>query len=61
MNNLKLRKMIKIKKNDGMKQVFVIFVDQTEFRLHSTFWPRGYKTFFMLNSAEHEIYPAHEC
>ena len=21
--------------------------------------PRGYKTFFMLNSAEHEIYPAH--
>ena len=22
-------------------------------------WPRGYKTFFMLNSAEHEIYPAH--
>ena len=24
-------------------------------------WPRGYKTFFMLNSAEHEIYPAHKC
>ena len=23
--------------------------------------PRGYKTFFMLNSAEHEIYPAHKC
>ena len=23
--------------------------------------PRGYKTFFMLNSAEHEIYPAHMC
>ena len=22
-------------------------------------WPRGYKTFFMLNSAEHKIYPAH--
>ena len=21
----------------------------------------GYKTFFMLNSAEHEIYPAHKC
>ena len=21
-------------------------------------WPCGYKTFFMLNSAEHEIYPA---
>ena len=23
--------------------------------------PRGYKTFSMLNSAEHEIYPAHKC
>ena len=24
-------------------------------------WPQGYKTFFTLNSAEHEIYPAHTC
>ena len=24
-------------------------------------WPRGYKTFFMLNSAELEIYPDHKC
>ena len=23
-------------------------------------WPRGYETFSMLNSAEHEIYPAHD-
>ena len=23
-------------------------------------WTQGYKTFFMLNSAEHEIYPAHK-
>ena len=23
--------------------------------------PRGYKTFFMLNLAEHEIYLAHKC
>ena len=23
--------------------------------------PRGYKTFTMLNSAEHQIYPAHKC
>ena len=22
-------------------------------------WPRGYKTFFMLNSAEHEVSTAH--
>ena len=24
-------------------------------------WPRDYKTFFMLNSAEHEVFPAHKC
>ena len=23
-------------------------------------WPRGYKTFLMLNSAEHEIFNAHK-
>ena len=23
--------------------------------------PRGYKTFFMFNSIEHEIFPAHKC
>ena len=23
--------------------------------------PRGYKTFFVLNSADHEIYLAHKC
>ena len=24
-------------------------------------WRRGYKTFFMLNLAEHKIYHAHKC
>ena len=24
-------------------------------------WSRGYKPFFMLNSAELEIYPTHKC
>ena len=24
-------------------------------------WPRGYKTFFLLNSTEHETFPAHKC
>ena len=24
-------------------------------------WPRGYKTFFMLNSTGHEIFPSHKC
>ena len=28
---------------------------------HNTTRPRGNKTFFMLNSAELEIYPAHKC
>ena len=28
---------------------------------HSTIRARGYKTFFMLNSNEHEIFPAHIC
>ena len=29
--------------------------------LGSMIWPRGYKTFSMLNSTEHEIFPAHKC
>ena len=28
--------------------------------MHLT-WPRGYKSFFMLSSAETKIYPAHKC
>ena len=28
--------------------------------LVAEFWPRGYKLFFILNPAEHEIYPAHK-
>ena len=36
-----------------------------EYLQYQTVWiqirPRGYKTFFILNSAEHEIYPAHKC
>ena len=27
---------------------------------HSTVWPRGYKTFFKLSSAKHEILNAHK-
>ena len=27
----------------------------------SQMWPRGYKTFFMLNSIQHENFPAHKC
>ena len=32
-----------------------------EFSSFQFTWPRGYKTFFMLNSTEHEIFPAHKC
>ena len=28
--------------------------------MQSAVWPRGYKTFFMLNSAEHEIFHANK-
>ena len=40
------------KRHDKM----IIF--QTE---ESEIWPHGYKTFSMLNSVEHEIFPAHKC
>ena len=30
------------------------------FYVHISAWPRGYKTFFMLNSTEHEISTAHK-
>ena len=33
----------------------------TKSNLNFSVWPRGYKTFSMLNSAEHETYPAHKC
>ena len=32
-----------------------------DFGAISVNWPRGYKTFFMLNSTEHENFPAHKC
>ena len=35
----------------------VSFITSTSFQTRS----RGYKTFFILNSAEHEMYPAHKC
>ena len=38
----------------------VIQVGQ-ELALNVSNWPRGYKTFFMLISTEHEIFPAHKC
>ena len=31
------------------------------FMVNDVTWPRGYKTFYMLNSIEHEIFHAHKC
>ena len=33
----------------------------TSSALYSYAWPRGYKTLFILNAAEYEIYPDHKC
>ena len=38
--------------------MLVFFLD---FGLLYDYRPQGYKTFFMLNSAECKIYPAHKC
>ena len=35
--------------------MFKVLVNTNEY------WTRGYKTFFMLNSTEHESFPAHKC
>ena len=42
---------------------FVSHYFAVEISIHSlcNTWPRGDKTFFILNSAKHEIYPAHKC
>ena len=35
------------------------FYDQADYQY--TTRPRAYNTFFMFNSTEHEIFPAHKC
>ena len=53
---------------DTGKKLFVTrlkygFVEETVladlFKKRSKTWPRDYKNFFMLNSIEYEIFPAH--
>ena len=39
----------------------ITLFDQCQFYHLGESRPRGYKTFFMLNSVEHEIFPAHKC
>ena len=46
------------------KEMSLLFLEDTESKpckSFSCFFHRGFNTFFMLNSAEHEIYPAHKC
>ena len=45
----------------GVSQLCVVMVFPGHAHLLVATWSRGYKTLFMLNSAEHEIYPAHKC
>ena len=45
--------------NQAPKPFYRIYF--TIFTIGLKTWPRGYKSFFMLNSAEHEIYLAHKC
>ena len=43
----------------GVKEEQVFKMSTTEVITCKQFWPHGYKTFSMLNPAEHKIYPAH--
>ena len=53
----------------GVKKIEAIIFEKkvwwgkypNELKAYLDIWPQGYKTFFMLNSTEHEIYPAHKC
>ena len=57
-------KIFKKKKNNNNNEIFVSYSDQRySDKTWTCFggikaWPVGYKTFIVLNSAEHEIYPA---
>ena len=50
---------------DNRRALFIFFqlyVDSnTQAQGHSRDQSPGYKIFFMLNSIEHEIFPAHKC
>ena len=37
--------------------MFQTYIQANKFSMQQI-WPRGYKSFFMLNPAEHEIFPA---
>ena len=54
----KIRKNINWSSAEFANRVVMVKVE-TGWQIEQT-WPRGYKTFFMLNSAEHEIFSAYK-
>ena len=55
--------MINLQENIGLGQDWTLnlwICSGPRYWLHYRAWPRGYKTFFMLNSTEHEISIAHK-
>ena len=44
----------------GRQTPFLLGKSQS-YRFLNEYWPRGHKTIFTLNSAEHEIYHAYKC
>ena len=50
-------------KNGGHLTTHALYVEKCVkmFLVTHSYLDPGYKTFFMLNSAEQEIYPAHKC
>ena len=47
--------------SNGGKGFIVCFKSKSVLLYTILTWPRGYKTFFVLNSTEYEIFPAHKC
>ena len=51
-----------IYENKTLMKILKITVSVYRFPLNAELiWPQGFKTFFILNSADYEIYPAHKC
>ena len=44
------------KQLSSVANILHIFNVCVKYVKHALIWPRGYKTFFMLNSTEHEIF-----
>ena len=47
--------------NDDLEHAMNVLHINREGVSRLVYWPRGYETLFMLNSAEQEIYPAYKC